>query len=317
MAQGANGNRRNVARPQTAWTENSRTDIPCLGSALVSLIDEFQAETNIAKRVNNRILILDVERLPGLTMQRWWDRGDLKNRYIAYERVVREPRTTIVCAKWHDRADIIRLAEWDKGGRKKFLRRVHALMSKADIIVGHNIKGADEPWLLGDFRFPRIGCEASFEPLPDLPPYKVVDTLEHFRKRYKTGLPFKGLDAALQILGHPGKTDRYDPEAMERAVAGSIEDQQRLTDYCAGDVVGGQWLYDRERPMMKNHPALFVDGKDKLTVCNRCGHGTEPTAKRYIANVMSYSMRRCTSTGCLAYSRISIEPERMSIVRGV
>ena len=271
--------------------------------------------TTIREGVTNKILILDVERLPGLSVQRWWDRGDLKQRYIHYETVVREPRTTLVCAKWHDSDDIFQLAEWDEGGRKRFLRRVHDLMSQAQIIVGHNVNGADVPWLLGDFRFPRIGYKGAFEELPDLPPFKTVDTLAHFRNRYKTGLPFKGLDAALQILGHPGKTDRYDPEAMERAVDGSTADRERLTAYCCGDVIGGQWLYDRERPMMKNHPALFVDGEDKLTVCNRCGHDTEPTPKRYIANVMSYSMRRCPN--CEAHSRISIEPERLSIIRGV
>lgn len=265
--------------------------------------------------VRNRILILDVERLPGLTEQRWWDRGDLQRRYIHHESVTREPRTTIVCGKWHDSDEIIRLAEWDKGGRKKFLRRVHALLAEADIIVGHNILKADLPWLLGDFRFPRIGCDAEFETLPDLPPFKTVDTLAHLRSRYKSGLPFKGLDAALQILGHSGKSDRYDADAMERAVAGGREDRDRLVDYCAGDVIGGQWLYDRERPMMKNHPALFVDGNDSLTTCNRCGHETETTAKRYVANVLTYSMRKCTR--CSAYSRLSLEPARMSIVRGV
>jgi hypothetical protein len=278
----------------------------------MSLADELSA---LAEGVRNRILILDVERIPGITQQFWWDRGDLQKRYIHKETVVREPRTTLVCAKWHSSGEVMRMAEWDRGGRKKFLRKVHALMSDADIIVGHNAAKADIPWLLGDFRFPRIGYNGAFESLPDLPPYKVVDTLAHFRGRYKTGLPFKGLDAALQILGHPGKTDRYDPQAMERAVAGSVEDQERLTEYCVGDVIGGQWIYDHERPMMKNHPALFVDSKDYLTTCNRCGHETEPTVKRYIANVMSYSMRKCVA--CEGYSRISIEPERLSIVRGV
>lgn len=279
-------------------------------------LDELLLEQpQVAKGALNKILVLDVERLPGITKQYWWDRGDLKNRYIHYEAVEREPRTTIVCAKWLFDDEVLRFAEWDKGGRRKFLRNVHNLMSKADIVVAHNGSKADLPWLLGDFRFPRIGYKGAFEALPDLPPFKVVDTLTHLRTRYKSGLPFKGLDAALQILGHPGKTDRYDPHAMERAVAGSEEDRQRLMDYCAGDVIGGQWLYDRERPMMKNHPAIFVDGKDKLTVCNRCGHETELIPKRYIANVMSYAMRRCLS--CEAYSRISIEPERLSIVRGV
>jgi hypothetical protein len=81
----------------------------------VSLADRL---FTIDDRVRNKILILDVERLPGITTQYWWDRGDLKNRYIHYETVQRQPRTTIVCAKWYDSDEVIQLAEWDKGGRK-------------------------------------------------------------------------------------------------------------------------------------------------------------------------------------------------------
>ena len=258
--------------------------------------------------VRNKILILDVERLPGISRQYWWDRGDLKNRYIHYETVERSPRTTICCAKWYDSPDVIQLAEWDKGGRAKFLRKIHELMTGADIIVGHNLDQADVPWLAGD-----LYIEAN---LPPLPPFKTVDTLKVLRKQFKSGAPFKGLDAFCQIVGIPNKTDRYDREAMERAVADkSIEDRDRLLAYCVGDVLATQGLYDYLRPFITNHPALFIDGKDKLTVCNRCGNETEPIPRRYVANIMSYSMRRCTS--CLAYSRISIEPERLSIVRPV
>jgi hypothetical protein len=275
----------------------------------MSMTDVAAKVTPIAEGVRNRILILDVERLPGLT-----HRGDLKNRYVHAETVTREPRTTIVCAKWYDSPDVMRFAEWDKGGRGRFLKRVHALMSQADIIVGHNLDNADVPWLKGDFHLPRIGHPHRPE-LPPLPPFKTVDTLKVLRREFKSGAPFKGLDAFLQIVGLPAKTDRYDRDAMERAVAGSVEDRERLTDYCAGDVVAGQWIYDWQRPHIKNHPALFVDGQDRLTVCNRCGNETTDVAKRYVASVMTYTMRKCSS--CQGYSRISIEPERMSIVRGV
>lgn len=261
----------------------------------------------ISEKVRNKILILDVERLPGITEQYWWDRGDLKNRYIHYEQVTRHPRTTLVCAKWYDSPELIELAEWDKGGRKKFLKKVHALLAKADIVVGHNVTGADLPWLSGD-----LHIEAG---LPPLPPIKTVDTLTVLKRQFKSGAPFKSLDAFCKIIGVTAKPDRYDRMAMERAVTGSVPDQQRLTAYCSGDVIATQGLYDWLRPHIQNHPALFVDGKDKLTVCNRCGHDTEPIPRRYVANVLTYSMRRCTH--CLAYSRISVEPERMSIVRGV
>jgi hypothetical protein len=269
--------------------------------------------TTIAPGVRNRILILDVERLDGITQQHFWDRGDLQKRYVRHEEVIREPRTTIVCAKWYDQPDVMRFAEWDKGGRGAFLKRVHALMSEADIIVGHYIDNADIPWLEGDFYLPRIGHPHKPNLAP-LPPFKTVDTFKVMR-RFKSGAPFKSLNALCYILGLPGKTDVYDRERMERAVAGSVEDQEQLVDYCAGDVVATQGVYDWERPHIKNHPALFVDGTDSLTTCNRCGNETEPIAKRYVANVLTYSMRKCSK--CRGHSRISIEPERLSIVRGV
>ena len=267
----------------------------------------------IDPRVNNRILILDVERVAGITQQRWWERRDLQKRYIHHETVIREPRTTIVCAKWYDSDEIVRLSEWDKGGRGLFLKRVHALMMQADIIVGHNLDNADIPWLEGDLYFPRIGHK-HIPHLAPLAPFKTVDTLKVAR-RFKSGVAFKSLNALCEILGIPAKTDVYDRDSMDRAVDGSVEDRERLVEYCAGDVIATQGLYDWLRPHIKNHPAMFIDGKDKLMVCNRCGHDTEPTSRRYVANVLTYSMRRCTSCG--AYSRLSIEPERMSIVRGV
>jgi len=268
----------------------------------------------IRPEVRNRILILDVERLDGITMQHWWDRGDLKNRYIHHETVVREPRTTIVCAKWYDQPDVIRLAEWDKGGRSLFLKRVHKLMAQADIIVGHNLDRADVPWLKGDLFLPRIGHKHRPDHRP-LPPFKTVDTLKVLRKEFGSGAAFKSLDAVLKILGHPGKTDKYDREAMERAASGCVEDQVRETDYCVGDVLATQWLYDWARPHIKNHPALFVDGQDRLDTCRACGHETKPIAKRYVADIFTYSMQRCVECGW--HGRLSIEPERLSVVRGV
>lgn len=277
-------------------------------------ISELAAVTPMSAGVRNRILILDVERLPGITQQSWWDRGDLKNRYVHHETVTREPRTTIVCCKWYDQPDVMRFAEWDKGGRGTFLKRVHRLMSEADIIVGHHLDVADVPWLKGDFHVPRLG-HPHRPNLPPLPPFKTVDTLKVLRREFKSGVPFKGLDAFCQIVGLPSKSDAYDRDRMERAVGGNVEDRERLVDYCAGDVIATQGLYDWLRPHIKNHPALFVDGKNKLTVCNRCGGKTKDIPRRYVANVLTYSMTKCTRCG--AHSRISIDPERMSIVRGV
>lgn len=280
----------------------------------MTLAERVANVTPINPAVRNRILVLDVERLDGITQEHFWDRGDLKNRYIRHENVIREPRTTIVCAKWYDQPDVMRFTEWDKGGRGRFLKRVHALMAEADIIVGHYIDNADVPWLKGDFYLPRIGHPHRPD-LKPLPPFKTVDTLKVLRQQLKSGAPFKSLDAVCQIVGIPAKTDKYDREAMERAAAGSVEDRERLVDYCEGDVIATQWLYDWERPHIKNHPALFVDGQGRLETCRACGGETKRIGKRYVADVFTYTMQRCTTCGW--HGRLSIEPERMSIVRGV
>lgn len=273
------------------------------------------AGVQINPKVRNRILILDVERIDGITQQHFWDRGDLKNRYVHHETTIREPRTTIVCAKWYGQPYIHAYAEWDHGNRRSFLKNVHALMREADIIVGHNLDNADVPWLKGDFYMPRIGH--SHKPdLPPLPPFKTVDTLKVLRQQFKSGAAFKSLDAVCQILGHHGKTDHYDREAMERAITErNAADRARLTEYCCGDVLATEWLYDWLRPHIKNHPALFIDGQDRLDTCHACGGETEDIPKRYVANVMTYGMKRCTVCGW--HGRISIEPQRLSMIRGV
>lgn len=279
----------------------------------MSLAEVVAKVTPINPAATNKILILDVERVDGITQQHYWDRRDLQKRYVHHESVIREPRTTIVCAKWYDQPDVMRFAEWDKGGRGPFLKAVHALMAQADIIVGHNIDNADVPWLRGDFHFPRIGHphRPNLKPLPS---FKTVDTLKVL-KTFKSGVPFKSLAAFNQIVGLPGKTDAYDRHAMERAVAGSVEDQVRETDYCVGDVIATQWTYDYLRPHIKNHPALFIDGQDRLDTCRACGSKAKPIAKRHVADVMTYTQQRCVKCGW--HGRISIEPERMTMVRGV
>lgn len=268
-------------------------------------------------RVNNRVLILDVERVKPKFMIRSWDRK-VQNRYLNYDECVVDARTALVCWSWYHEDEIHAAAEWDKGGRNAFLRRVHSVMEQADIIVTHNGANADEPWLLADFTIPRKGAPGvkHFRRLPELPPYKTVDTLKVLRsKRYK-GIDYKGLGAITEIIGIPTKTDVYDYRVMDAAVAGDVEARERLTEYCKGDVAAERFLYDWARPGIPNHPHLYVEGEGTLLVCNRCGSSeTIDTAKRYMAQVMSYQMFRCAN--CTGYRRLSWEPERMSAVRGV
>src|SRR3954470_16556270 len=124
----------------------------------VSLTEQVQAHTTqIAEGVRNKILILDVERVKPEYRIRSWDRK-ISQRWLNYDELTIAARTSLVCWSWYDEDEIHSAAEWDKGGRDQFLRRVHRVMEQADIIVTPNGANADEPWLLADFTVPRKGA---------------------------------------------------------------------------------------------------------------------------------------------------------------
>src|SRR5699024_5085271 len=110
------------------------------------------------------------------------------------EKPVRPLRDRHPASSYHDRVrQMVRrrrghpASRMGQGRQEQFLRKVHRLMEKADIIVGHNVDRADVPWLKGD-----LHIEAG---LPPLPPFKTVDTLKVMRREFGQGAPFKSLDA--------------------------------------------------------------------------------------------------------------------------
>ena len=66
--------------------------------------------------------------------------------------------------------------------------------------------------------------------LPPLPPFKTVDTLKVLRREFKSGAPFKSLDAFCQIVGIPSKTDRYDPDKDAKPYMQNLEVELLPTD---------------------------------------------------------------------------------------
>ena len=170
-------------------------------------------------------------------------------------------------------------------------------MAEADIIVGHNLDNADVPWLKGDFYLPRIG-HTHRPNLKPLPPFKTVDTFKVLRAAVQVRRPVQVASTlSSRSSASPARPTAYDRDAMERAVAGSVEDQQRLTDYCAGDVVATQWLYDWERPHIKNHPALFVDGQRGSTPAGRVATRRSPSP--------SGTSPTCSPTRCSGASSVA------------
>ena len=248
-----------------------------------------------AKR--NRILVADIERIPGEVVHQFWDLGDMKNRRFHPDEVRSWPRTICWSAAWYDRPKkIMQAAEWEVGGADAMLRKIWDLYDEADIVVGHNIRSFDDKHLKGAWL--EMG-------LPSPRPWQTVDTLSIARREF--GFESKTLDALCKRLGVAAKTDAYDKKVAEAAIAGDVEAQQRLLAYNAGDITATIGLYDRLRPYIKGHPHLGLGiGEDRA--CPNCG-GTKFVKIDNVRTTQTvYAAMRCSN--CQSVVRNSHMRER-------
>lgn len=184
----------------------------------------------------SKILTLDIERIRGLATVPFWGPYDYKNKRIPPDTVVRAPRTIMYAWKWEDERKVHSIAEW-REGPEAMAQRAYDLYCEADVVVGHNIKGFDSPHLQA------LVNEYGLV----LPKVQHEDTLLIARKNFN--YEFNHLDSLCRRYGLPHKTDKYDPESAERAVAGVVKDQVRIERYCRGDVRASEALGKHYRPL--------------------------------------------------------------------
>lgn len=228
-----------------------------------------------------RILIVDVERLPGTA---WlWDK---KPKYVPPNHWITKPRMICWAARWYGQKTMQFKAEWQPGGTEAMLETAWNLYDKADFVCGYYSTGADNPWFRQEWGKAGMGSPS---------PWKDVDLYRTVRQQFN--FTFNSLDEATTELGRPvGKETHYSIEMAAAAVSGNREAARNLRVYNEADVELAEWLYDRLRPWLKNHPHLGEWGDEVR--CNRCG-SDELTLlpNRYRAVLIDYALYRCDACG--------------------
>jgi hypothetical protein len=230
----------------------------------------------------SKILIVDIERLPGLAKV-WQPKVD----YIAPRNFVQWPRLLCLAARWYGQKEMMFAAEWE--GREQMVRTAWDWYDQADIVVTFNgirfdNKHLKTEWLELGMKPPR--------PWRDVDLFPAVKTF---------GFESRSLDSVTRRLGRPGKAMFYDMEMAQAAVDGDEKAQRRLRRYNAGDVELTEWLYDRLRGWIPTHP--FIGVADNEAHCNQCGSTRlvqQPS--KYRAVVIDYNLLRCADCGGLVRS---------------
>jgi ribosomal protein S27AE len=238
-----------------------------------------------------RILIIDIERLPGeVTLDMWHPRDFKRVNYVHPDRWSTLPSTVCYAAKWYGERKVEFVAQWD-GGAEAMTRRAWELYDEADAVVTFNGKRFDNKVLASDW------VVAGLTP-PS--PWRDVDLFTVASREF--AFESRSLAHLCERLGIAGKSGHYNAAEAKAAAAGDVKAQRSLARYNREDVRATERAYDRLGAWIKDHPHHGLYSGEERS-CPRCGstsltqHGWHRTA------VTAYARMRCDDCG--AFSRLT------------
>jgi hypothetical protein len=268
--------------------------VAAIAAADVSLSDRLQ-------RRELKILVIDIERLPGQATVPFWSLSGYKHRRIHHKYVVEWPRTICAAWRWYGNKRIDFAAEWDAGGPAAFAEKIRDLLDDADIITGHNVNGFDRKHLNSLFRDHGLRMPS---------PYKVIDTLTIARR--ELGDESLTLDALCSRYGIPTKEGHYDADIARDACAGIKRAQRNIKLYNCADVEASTGLYTVMLPLAKGHPHVAPNAASDQILCPRCGSEDVHRNGTYSPAVFIYKRYLCDT--CTGWFRTTYETRGPSVL---
>ena len=231
-----------------------------------------------------RVLLFDLETAPmrAYVWSRW-------KQDISLEKTISE--SFIICwsAKWLYGSEVYSDActpeEIVHGDDRRVCVELWKLINKADIVIAHNAKKADIPWM--NSRFIIHGL------LPNKP-YAVVDTLEIAKKSF--GFSSNKLDALAGYFGIEHKIDTSF-ELWRDCMEGNKAAIDYMVKYNKKDVEILEEVFLRLRPWAKGMPNISNIVQDD--VCPLCGGEDYELleGQYYYTSVGRYQLYRCKHCG--------------------
>lgn len=195
---------------------------------------------------NAKILLLDIETSP-LVVYTWevYEANAIKK--------IKNSEILSVAYQWLGQPTQV-IAQ-DKHTEKQILKKLHALLSRADIVIAHN----------GDaFDVKKINSRFIMYDMPPPSPYRTIDTKKVAKNVFafdSNSLNNIGID-----LGEGEKIKHRGFDMWEGCMCGKKHDWEDMKKYNKRDVDLLVSVYMRMRPWITNHPRVSEHGH-----CPSCG----------------------------------------------
>lgn len=170
---------------------------------------------------------------------------------------------------------------------ERLVRKLHAVMSEADVLVAHN---------LDSFDLKKANARFLVHGLDPIPYNKNVDTLKVARRQFKFNS--NRLDDLGRQLGVGRKLAHTGIHLWLRCIQGDAAAWKEMRAYNKQDVVLLEKVYLRLRPWAANHPNVNWKTR-KMNACPKCG-STRLMRRGYRYTATGYC-ERFQCMGCLGY----------------
>ena len=237
-----------------------------------------------------RALLIDIEAAPAQAFI--WA---LRDQYIPLQRIIDNGYVLCVAAQWLGE-DEIHFTSVKKDGRAKMLRKVHKMISEADVVIHFNGTSYDMPMLNREF------LTAGMTPPA---PYKQIDLLKVARKRFR--FLSNKMDYIAQILGLKRKVRHKGFELWVECMRGDETAWKEMEEYNIGDIHTLLAVYQKFLPWIQNHPNWGIFGRD--LVCPNCGGKHFQFRGTATVKTRQYRRAQCLADGCGKWFRSSIPVE--------
>jgi len=236
------------------------------------------------------LLALDSESFPnvGLTWGTW------------DQRVIKVIHRRMVCSiswQWLGNKKVENMALPDfrgyhpdeKNNRKMMLAFKREVLSKADVVIGHNLVEFDDKMVNTDMFLEHIGPAA---------PHRAIDTLKICRERLR--LNSNKLDDVCEELGIGKKLKHPGIEMWEGCMRGDPRMwswMRRYNNHDVAPLLTG--LYEHVRPWMRRHPNVSID--QAVPGCPTCGAAPAHMKHDGMRHTQAMSYRKAFCTKCRSW----------------
>lgn len=197
-----------------------------------------------------------------------------------------------------------------RGGKKRMLRRLAALLSKADAVIHFNGSCFDMPIIRSEM------LEAGMPPLPKIPQIDLYRGV--FRKMFRfISNKLAYLTKRLKVkLKHAAPEYELWVDCMNKDSKNYDRAWRKMRRYNMQDVVATESLYKKVLPWIENHPnrGLYFANQDRPT-CRNCG--SRKMDKNLLVRTAThiYQRYKCRDCGRYGPGRKAIHKTGPGVIR--